>query len=132
MTVYYPNNVIGHIHANWLSPVKIRQTLIAGTKKMIVWDDNIPNEKIKVYDTGITVNRTKDEIYDTLIQYRTGDMWAPKIEQTEALKLIAEAFVGYVENGGTVVNDGVAGLNIVKMLVASNKSLANRGETVYL
>ena len=96
-----------------------------------VIDDLEPDEKIKIYDKGVQV-RTKEGKYNLLVDYRSGDMWAPKIEQTEALKLIAEKFVEYVENGGTVVNDGVAGLNIVKMLVASNKSLQNRGETVYL
>ncbi len=132
MTVYYPNNVIGHIHANWLSPVKIRQTLIAGTKKMIVWDDNIPNEKIKVYDTGITVNRTKDEIYDTLIQYRTGDMWAPKVPITEALSLEVNHFADCIKNNKTPITDGVAGLNVVRILEASEKSIKARGKEIKL
>ncbi len=132
MTVYYPNNVIAHIHANWLSPVKIRQTLIAGTKKMIVWDDNIPNEKIKVYDTGITVNRTKDEIYDTLIQYRTGDMWAPKVPLTEALSLEVNHFADCIKSGKTPVTDGVAGLNVVRILEASEKSIKARGKEIKL
>lgn len=132
MTVYYPNNVIGHIHANWLSPVKIRQTLIAGTKKMIVWDDNIPTEKIKMYDTGITVNRTKDEIYDTLIQYRTGDMWAPKVPITEALSLEVNHFADCIKNNKTPITDGVAGLNVVRILEASEKSIKARGKEIKL
>lgn len=131
MTVFYPRNVIAHINVNWLSPVKVRMTLIGGKKKMLVWNDLEPDEKIKIYDKGVDV-RTKEGQYNLLVAYRSGDMWAPRIEQTEALKLIAEKFVEYVEKGGTVVNDGVAGLNVVKMLVATNESLSNKGKTVYL
>jgi predicted dehydrogenase len=131
LTFYYRQNVIAHINVNWLSPVKVRTTLIGGQKKMLVWNDLEPDEKIKIYDKGVQV-RTKEGKYNLLVDYRSGDMWAPKIEQTEALKLMAETFVDYVFNGGTVVNDGIAGLNNVKMLVASNKSLKNKGEMVYL
>lgn len=132
LTVYFPNNVIAHIHANWLSPVKIRQTLIAGTKKMIVWDDNLPNDKIKIYDSGITVNRTKDEIYDTLIQYRTGDMWAPKVPLTEALSLEVNHFAECIQSGKTPLTDGVAGLNVVRILEASEMSIKARGKEIRL
>jgi len=132
LTVYFPNNVIAHIHANWLSPVKIRQTLIAGTKKMIVWDDNLPNDKIKIYDSGITVNRTKAEIYDTLIQYRTGDMWAPKVPLTEALSLEVNHFAECIQSGATPLTDGVAGLNVVRILEASEKSIKARGKEIRL
>ncbi|MBN2357341.1 Gfo/Idh/MocA family oxidoreductase [candidate division KSB1 bacterium] len=132
LTVYYPNNIIAHIHANWLSPVKIRQTLIAGTKKMIVWDDNVPLEKIKVYDTGIIVNRTTDEIYDTLIQYRTGDMCAPKVPMTEALSTEVAHFVDCINSGKTPITDGVAGLNVVRILEASDQSIKMRGKEVKL
>lgn len=131
LTFYYPNNVIAHINVNWLSPVKVRTTLIGGQKKMLVWNDLEPDEKIKVYDKGVCVTTTEGK-YNLLVNYRSGDMSAPKIEQTEALRLIAEKFVEYVENGGSVVNDGIAGLNVVKMLVASSKSLNNKGEMVYL
>lgn len=131
LTFYYPNNVIAHINVNWLSPVKVRTTLIGGQKKMLVWNDLEPDEKIKVYDKGVNVTTTEGK-YNLLVNYRSGDMSAPKIEQTEALRLIAEKFVEYVENGGSVVNDGIAGLSVVKMLVASSKSLNNKGEMVYL
>ncbi len=132
LTIYYPNNIIAHIHANWLSPVKIRQTLIAGTKKMIVWDDNVQMEKIKVYDAGIIVNRTTDEIYDTLIQYRTGDMWAPKVPMTEALSTEVSHFVECIKTGKTPLTDGVAGLNVVRILEASDKSIKMRGKEIKL
>jgi predicted dehydrogenase len=129
LTFYYPNNIIAHINVNWLSPVKVRTTLIGGEKKMLVWNDLEPDEKIKVYDKGVQV-KTKEGKYNLLVNYRSGDMWAPKIEPTEALKLIAEKFVDYVENGGSVVNDGIAGLNNVKMLEAASKSLANKGAMI--
>ncbi|TSA44594.1 MAG: gfo/Idh/MocA family oxidoreductase [Deltaproteobacteria bacterium] len=131
LTFYYNNNIIAHINVNWLSPVKVRTTLIGGQKKMLVWNDLEPDEKLKIYDKGVQV-RTKEGKYNLLVDYRSGDMWAPKIEQTEALKLMAESFVDYIENGIAVVNDGIAGLNIVKMLTAANKSLNNKGKTVYL
>ena len=131
LTFYYPRNIIAHINVNWLSPVKVRTTLIGGQKMMLVWNDLEPDEKIKIYDKGVQV-RTKEGKYNLLVNYRSGDMWSPKIEQTEALKVMAEAFVGYIENGGTVVNDGIAGLNVVKMLTASNQSLSNKNQTVYL
>ena len=131
LTFFYNHNVIAHINVNWLSPVKVRTTLIGGQKKMLVWNDLEPDEKLKIYDKGVQV-RTKEGKYNLLVDYRSGDMWAPKIEQTEALKLMAESFVDYIENGIAVVNDGIAGLNIVKMLTAANKSLNNKGKTVYL
>ena len=131
LTFYYRHNVIAHINVNWLSPVKVRTTLIGGQKKMLVWNDLEPDEKIKIYDKGVQV-KTKEGKYNLLVNYRSGDMWAPKVEQTEALKLMAEKFVDYVENGGTIVNDGIAGLNVVKMLEAANKSLNNKSVMVYL
>ena len=131
LTFYYSRNIIAHINVNWLSPVKVRTTLIGGQKKMLVWNDLEPDEKIKIYDKGVQV-RTKEGKYSLLVDYRSGDMWAPKVEQVEALRVIADEFVRYVENGGSVVNDGVAGLNVVRMLEASDKSLASKGELVSL
>jgi predicted dehydrogenase len=130
MTIYYPNNVIAHINVNWLSPVKIRTTLIGGEKKMLVWNDLEADEKIRVYDKGVQVqNRTG--VYDLLVSYRTGDMWAPKIEATEALKAELAYFVECVENGERPINDGMAGLRIVRMLEAAEESLKAKGEAVY-
>jgi predicted dehydrogenase len=131
LTFYYHHNIIAHINVNWLSPVKLRTTLIGGQKMMLVWNDLEPDEKIRIYDKGVKV-LTKEGEYNLLVNYRSGDMWSPKIEQTEALKVMAEAFIDYVENGGTIVNDGIAGLNVVKMLTASNQSLKNKNQTVYL
>ena len=131
LTFYYDNNIIAHINVNWLSPVKVRTTLIGGEKKMLVWNDIEPDEKIKVYDKGVQIT-TKEGKYNLLVDYRWGDMWAPKVEQTEALKLIAEKFVDCVKNGNTCINDGIAGLNNVKMLEAANKSLSNKSAMVYI
>ncbi len=129
LTFYYPKNIIAHINVNWLSPVKVRTTLIGGEKKMLVWNDLEPDEKIKVYDKGVQV-KTKEGKYNLLVNYRSGDMWAPKVEATEALKLMAEKFVDYVENGGECINSGVQGLANVRMLEAASKSLANKGKVI--
>lgn len=131
LTIFFKNNIIAHINVNWLSPVKVRTTLIGGQKKMLVWNDLEPDEKIKIYDKGVQV-KTKEGKYNLLVSYRSGDMWAPRVEQTEALKLMVEKFVDYISNGGRVVNDGMAGLRVVQILEASTKSLKNKGEMVYL
>ena len=130
MTVYYPDNLIAHIHTNWLSPVKIRQTLLAGSKKMIVWDDNQPSEKVRVYDKGIEVVQTTDQIYNTLIQYRTGDMYCPKIDTTEALATETQHIVDCLKDGKTPLVDGSSGLMVVKILEAAQKSIKQRGREV--
>ena len=132
VTVFYPDNIIAHIHVNWLSPVKIRQTQVSGTKKMIVWDDNSPSEKIKVYDKGIEVIQTADQIYNTLIQYRTGDMYCPKIPQTEALAVEMDHFAECVETGSKPISDGYSGLRVVQILESSEKSIKNRGKEIKL
>jgi predicted dehydrogenase len=135
ITAYFNNNMIAHFNLSWLSPVKIRLTLIGGEKRMVVWDDVAPDEKIKVYDKGAEVKNGPehmDEKRKLLVSYRSGDTWIPKVEQTEALKLVVEDFVEYVLNDKSPINDGYAGLRIVKMLEASNRSLANKGKMVYV
>jgi predicted dehydrogenase len=132
LTAYYPDNVIAHINVNWLSPVKVRTTLIGGENKMLVWNDLEADEKIKVYDRGVNMtNRDREGVYDLLISYRSGDMWAPKVESLEALKSELSYFVGCIENQERPINDGVAGLRIVQMLEAAEKSLSKKGEVVY-
>ncbi len=132
LTVYYPEKLIAHIHVNWLSPVKIRQTLISGTRKMIVWDDNSPSEKVKVYDKGIEIIQTTDQIYNTLIQYRTGDMYCPKIPQKEALAVEMQHFVDCINEKTTPISGGELGLLVVRILEAAEKSIKNRGKEVLL
>lgn len=131
ITVYFNNNMIAHFSVNWLSPVKIRTTLIGGTKKMLVWDDLEADEKIKIYDKGIKIEN-EEGIYSLLIDYRSGDMRAPRIDRTEALKLEAEYFIECILNDKTPINDGYAGLRVVKMLEASSKSIKNGGKLIKL
>ncbi len=131
ITIYFPNSTIAHLNVNWLSPVKVRTTLIGGQKKMLVWNDLDSDEKIKVYDKGVDI-RNREGVYELLVSYRSGDMWSPRITQTEALKLEAEYFVDCILNNKISFNDGRAGLRIVKMLEAANQSLKKRGEMIYL
>ena len=132
LTIYMENNVVGHINVSWVSPVKIRHTLIGGTSKMILYDDNNPSEKVKVYDKGVDLSVTKEELYRLKIQYRIGDMYAPKLEEVEALTLGAEHFADCIINGKKPMTDGKAGLEVVKVLVASKESLKKNGAPVEL
>ena len=129
LTVRYGNNFMAHFHVNWLSPVKVCYTLVAGDKKMIVWNDLLTDEKIKIYDKGVRVDTTEG-VYDLLVQYRSGDMYSPKVPNIEALKLETEYLVDYIINDKKVDNDGIAGLNVVKILEAANKSLKNNGKEI--
>jgi len=129
LTIYYPNNLIAHINVNWLSPVKVRTTLLGGEKKMLVWNDLEADEKVKVYDRGVQM-MTGEAVYQQLVSYRTGDMWSPNIEQIEALKVEASYFIDCIRNNKRPFNDGVAGLRIVRMLEAADESLKNRGKVV--
>jgi len=131
ITIYFPKNIIAHINVNWLSPVKVRTTLIGGQKKMLVWNDLEADEKIKVYDKGVEITSTEG-VRDLLVNYRSGDMWSPQIEQVEALRLELGYFVDCIMNGTVPFNDGHAGLRIVRMLEAAEKSIKNRGELVHL
>ena len=129
LTIYYPNNMIGHINVNWLSPVKVRTTLIGGEKKMLVWNDVEADEKIKIYDKGVEMS---GDIYKLLVSYRSGDMWAPRVEQVEALKLEAAYFIECILNDKQPFNDGAAGLRVVRMLEAADQSLQQKGKIVQL
>jgi len=131
MTIYFPRNVIAHINVNWLSPVKIRTTLIGGQKKMLVWNDLVADEKIRVYDKGVQI-ASGEGIRDLLVSYRTGDMWAPQVEQLEALHVELDYFADCIMNNKTPFNDGHAGLRVVRMLEAAEASIQKRGELVRL
>ena len=119
------------MNVNWLSPVKIRTTLIGGEKKMLVWNDLDTDEKLKVYDKGVDIS-TREDVYELLVSYRSGDMWAPQVEQVEALKIELQSFIDCIEHNQSVVNDGLAGLQVVRMLEAASSSVAKKGELVYL
>jgi predicted dehydrogenase len=129
ITVYFPSNIVAHVNVNWLSPVKVRTTLIGGKNKMLVWNDLEADEKIKIYDKGVQITGSEGA-YDHLVSYRSGDVWAPKCDQTEALKVELDYFVDCILNDRTPLNDGLAGLRIVKLLDAADRSLKQRGRIV--
>jgi len=131
ITIYFPRNVIAHINVNWLSPVKIRTTLIGGQKKMLVWNDLVADEKIRLYDRGVQIS-SGEGIRDLLVSYRAGDMWAPRVEQLEALHVELAYFSDCIMNNKTPFNDGHAGLRVVQMLEAAETSVKKRGEAVRL
>ena len=131
VTVYCENNVIAHFNVNWLSPVKVRMTLIGGDKKMLVWNDLEADEKLKVYDKGVDI-KTRENVYDLLVSYRSGDAWIPRVQQIEALKAEAEYFVDCITSDKTPMNDGQAGLRVVKMLEAANESIKAKGRLIEL
>ena len=131
ITAYYPDAMIAHVNVNWISPVKVRTTLIGGEKKMLVWNDLEADEKLKIYDKGVDV-KSQEGVYNLLVSYRSGDMWAPQVEQVEALRLELGYFVECIRKSERPFNDGCAGLKVVRMLEAASKSLAKRGELVYI
>jgi predicted dehydrogenase len=131
ITVYYSDKLIAHFNVNWLSPVKVRTTLIGGEKKMLVWNDLEADEKLKLYDKGVDINNGQS-VYDLLVSYRSGDMWAPRVEQIEALAAETKYFAECISKNETPFNDGQAGLRIVRLLEAADKSLKSRGVPIDL
>jgi predicted dehydrogenase len=132
ITLFYDSGTIGHANVNWLAPVKVRQVLLGGSKKMIVYDDMQASEKIKVYDSGVSFTDDSNKIYQLRVGYRTGDMWAPKLEMTEALRVEGEHFVQCIESGKPPITDGGLGLRVVELIEAATSSMRGRGETVYI
>lgn len=132
LTVFFENSLIAHVHANWMAPVKIRRTLIGGSQKMLLFDDLEPSEKIKIYDKGITIADDPATVYQMRIGYRTGDMWAPNLELTEALAVGARHFIDCVETGARPQTDGASGVRVVRILEAATRSMAERGRPVEL
>jgi len=131
LTVNFDNDVIAHFHVNWLAPVKIRTVMIGGTKSMILYDDMENSEKVKVYDRGVEV-KTKEGVYETLVQYRMGDMYAPKLDQTEALTVATQHFVDCIRDNKVPITDGIAGLNVVRILEAADSSIKQQGKIIPL
>lgn len=137
LTVWYQDNLLAHFHVNWLAPVKVRTTLIGGTKQMIVYDDNEPSEKVKIYDkkvvfTDATGKEDREKVYKALVEYRTGDMRAPKIDSTEALKLVAVEFLDAIAEKRRPLTSGEDGLHVVRILEAADKSIKQSGMQVKL
>jgi len=133
LTLFFSDNLIAHVHVNWLAPVKTRRTMIGGARKMIIYDDLEPSEKIKVYDRGISVSdMTTEGVYRMLVSYRTGDMWAPRIDLTEALQAEAAHFIRCVEGSEPPLTDGTVGLRVVRMLEAATESMRLQGRPISL
>jgi predicted dehydrogenase len=132
LTVKFDDALIAHIHVNWLAPVKLRSTVIGGSKRMIVYDDLSPSEKIKVYDKGVIINGDAAQRDKALIDYRIGDMYAPKIDSTEPLRKVCAGFVDSILNGKPPLTDGEAGCRVVQILEAAQTSLARDGEHITL
>lgn len=130
VTINMENNVVAHINVSWLSPVKIRQTLIGGSKKMILYDDTHPDEKVKIYDKGVDIYRTKEDLYHLNVQYRVGDMYVPKLDNQEALAVETQHFADCIIKGDKVLTGGEAGLEVIKILSAANRSLKLKGAPV--
>jgi predicted dehydrogenase len=132
ISLFYESGPIAHTNVSWLAPVKVRQILLGGSKKMITYDDVEPSEKVKVYDKGVSFTDDPQKIYDMRVGYRTGDMWAPKLANVEALRAAAENFVDCIENSRVPETDGQLGLRVVEVIEAATSSMRGKGETVYL
>jgi predicted dehydrogenase len=132
MTLFFQSSCIAHVSVNWLSPVKVRQTFIGGSRKMIVYDDLETTEKIKIYDKGITVRRAEEDAHQFRIGYRAGDVWAPHLPVKEALQTEAEHFISCVRTGASPISNGTTGLQVVEILEATSRSIAAQGNPVSL
>lgn len=132
ITLFYESGTIAHVNVSWLAPVKVRQILLGGSKKMIVYDDLEPSEKVRVYDSGVSFTDDPERIHEMRVGYRTGDMWAPKLSTTEALRVEGEHFVDCIQNGTTPESGGELGLRVVELIEAATSSMRGRGETVYM
>ena len=127
LTCMFPDNLIAHFHVNWLAPVKVRQTLLCGSEKMVVFDDVEMSEKVKVYDKGVILDDAQEHVYQRHVGYRTGDMWAPRLDNIEALAVETQHFADCIRTGETPLSDGRAGLRVVRILEAAHESMAQRG-----
>lgn len=129
MTVNYNSDFIAHFNCSWTSPVKMRQTLIGGDKKMIVYNDLEPTEKVKIYDTGYN-HKTEEDKTRIMVDYRTGDVYLPKVKLQEALSGVANDFVTSIINKSQPVSNAILGMKVVKILEASQESIRNNGKEV--
>ena len=132
ITLFFDAPQIAHVHVNWLTPVKVRHTLIGGSEKMILYDDLEPSEKLKIYDKGIDVTPEPEDVYKMLVSYRLGDMWAPQLHNTEALQTEALHFIDCIERNQQPETDGPAGLRMVNLIEAAETSLRDRGRLIEL
>jgi len=134
VTLFYDSGTIAHANVSWLAPVKVRQILVGGSKKMITYDDLEPSEKIKIYDKGVSLTTDPEQIQEMRVGYRTGDMWAPKLIGTEALRVEGEHFVDCIEHHKVPHTDGQLGLRVVELIEATSSSMRRKirrnGETI--
>lgn len=132
LTCYFDHNVIAHFHVSWLSPVKVRRTLIGGANRMIAYDDVEPSEKVKVYDRGVTMNNGHDGLYNLMVGYRMGDTWAPQLNTAEALQVEVQHFLECITHNREPITNGEVGLRVVHMLEVATRSLAVRSQPLDL
>jgi len=132
LTLFFDDTLLAHVNVNWLAPVKIRRTIIGGSRKMVVYDDLETTEKIRVYDKGVTFTNDPEQVEQMRIAYRVGDMWAPNIPGDEALRLEAAHFVECVRSGRMPDTDGRMGLDVVRVLEAASTSMAANGVPIDL
>jgi predicted dehydrogenase len=132
ITLFFQSSCVAHVSVNWLSPIKVRQTFIGGSRKMIVYDDVEPTEKIKVYDKGITLNGSPEKAHQLRIGYRAGDMWAPHLAAKEALQTEVEHFADCLRNGKLPISSAMSGLRVVEILEAASRSIREQGRPVRL
>jgi len=130
LTLFYADDFVAHVHVNWIAPVKVRQILLGGSRKMLVYDDNDPVEKIRVYDKGVASCGTDRATAPQLIQYRLGDMTAPMLPTTEALAVEVESIAGSLLDGTEPVCGVDAGISVVATLNAAQLSLEMGGVPV--
>jgi len=132
ITLFFQSSCVAHMSVNWLSPIKVRQTFIGGSRKMIVYDDVEPTEKIKIYDKGITLNGSLEKAHQFRIGYRAGDMWAPHLAAKEALQTEVQHFVDCLRTGETPISSAQSGLKVVEILEAASRSIKEQGRPVRL
>ncbi len=131
VTLHYPDNRIAHLRLSWISPVKIRQTLIAGDRKMVVWNDLEPDEKVRVYDTALNIKgKSRDGRQLILPEYRIGDVWTPRVPRTEPLSALMSHFAQSCAGGLATPVDGEAGLRNVRLLERISSAVRANVETV--
>jgi predicted dehydrogenase len=132
ITMFYDSGAIAHVNCSWLAPVKVRTVLVGGAKKMFVYDDLQPSEKLKIYDKGVSFTDDPAKIYQMRVGYRTGDMWAPKLDEGEALRAGAIDFIDAIESKKQTLTDGRLGLRVIEIIEAATSSMKARGETIHL
>jgi len=126
------SGLLASFHVNWLSPVKIRHFILGGTKKSLVYNDLDPSERIKVYDRGITVSQDAESKRGVLIGYRTGDVWCPHLESAEPLQTMVRHFAECIRDHKRPLTDGQAGLRVVRILEAAQRSIKAQGGRITL